>query len=51
MIDFAHALDKIAVVLEMLAERDDIRRVLAEMGDQIPHLRRIRAGAGHQTGA
>ena len=51
MIDFAHTLDKIAILLEILAERDDIRRIFAEMSDQIPHLRRVRAGAGHQTAA
>jgi hypothetical protein len=51
VIDLAHALDEIAVLFEMLAERDDIREGGPKMRFQIPNLRRVGSGAGHETGA
>ena len=55
MVDLTHALNEVAVVLEMLRQRDDVRFGGAEVSDQIPDLRGIgpcsreEAGTGGRT--
>ena len=49
--DFAHSLDEVSVVHEVLLKRDDLRDILAEMSHKIPDLGCVRAGAGHDTRA
>ena len=51
VIELAHALDKIAVVLEQLRQGDHVRQRCAKMGLQIPHPGRVRPRPGQQAGA
>lgn len=46
-----HALDKVAVRLEMLRQGHDVWQGGAEMRFEVPYLRGVRAGAREETGA
>jgi len=50
VVDFAHALHKVAVFFEMLAQGDDLRQGIAEVGREVPDLGGVRPGAGHEAG-
>ena len=51
MIDLAHCLREVAIVLKELRQGYNVRQRLAEMSAEVPHLGRVRAGAGEQAGA
>jgi hypothetical protein len=47
--NLAHALDKVTAVLEKLRQRDHVWQGLAEMGLEVPDLRRVGARAGQKA--
>jgi len=50
VIQLAHTLDEIAVLLEQLRQRHHVGQRFAEMGLQVPDLRRVGPRAGQQAG-
>ena len=51
VINLAHPLHEVTVLLEVLAQGDDIRKCFPKVGHQIPDLGRIRSGPGHEAAA
>ncbi len=51
MEDLAHGLAMVAVILEMVRDRDGVGEGLAEMRLKVPHAGGVRTTAGHERGA